>query len=207
MEAFWVALMRMGNGVGEKLIIQTIFFLLLFAGGCLIKWWTQRKYGLRVTVRMCFAENSDQGDTELIDEYVLGGNVLQVLGTKHLARILIAAQNSTGDGYMMTSQSWTKSEATEVLKEINNQVAAKHPGSTLGRALEDANLTIKWFLSGVFRRSKNEVSVILIRADHAQKIVQGASVIGDKEEMIEVQQLFSHQQISKDFIFKKKLAR
>ncbi len=207
MESFWAFVVRMSNGVGEKLIIQTVFFLVLLAGGLLIKWWRQRKYGLLLVVRMCWAEMSPQGDVELVDEYVIGGNSLDMLGTKSLAKILIGAQKNTKDGAMMKAQSWTPADAAKVLQQINNQVAAKHPGSTLGRALEDANLTVKSFVSGVFKRSKNEVSVILIRVDHAQKIVEGPSVIGDTEEMSEVAQLFIHQQKSGDFIFKKKLAR
>ncbi len=209
MEAFWAGLVQISNGVGEKLIIQSIFFVLLFLGGWLLKWWTQRKYGLRISMIMCFLEKAG-AHSLLYDEYIAGGSSLEVLGGKKLAKQFIAAVNRTQDGGMMKEGSWTPDEAQKFLKEFGNRISMQFRDGTLARALRDESVTKGTFFMAVFRRTARDVSVILVQEKDMNRVAQPTEeelIRGDIQECEEIAQLFSHNQISQQYVLRKLLAR
>lgn len=209
MEAFWAGLVQISNGVGEKLIIQSIFFVLLFLGGWLLKWWTQRKYGLRISIIMCFLEK-EGAHSLLYDEYIAGGNILEVLGSKKLAKQFIAAVNRTQDRSMMKEGSWTPDEAQKFLKEFGNRISMQFRDGTLARALRDESVTRGTFLMAAFKRTARDVSVILVQEKDMFRVAQPTEqelIRGDVQECQEIAQLFSCNQLSQQYVLRKLLAR
>lgn len=187
MEAFCLWLR---DEVGAKIIVQCVFLLLLFVANGMWTWWTQRKYGLHVAGRLCGVER-DGEILKLVDKVIVDGTCLELLGKK-TAQLLIQAIRNAKDGELLKGQAWETVSASRVLKRIENRVSARFADGALGRVLRDKDVITQKFTAMMFRRSKNEVSVIIIQAEDAAMVVsppQGRTLVGDIKEKKEIEQM------------------